>query len=566
MESIQTTKFSESDLTKTSENWKGLGTLFQNFNEERTQVWIDNGFTQAQAKEWLELGFSFAQSFFLAWLRDEKVITINSYKDFNDDQRNDLWDQFDQYCQERDLVYCNWCYKHLEISLMFSTNQENSLDFCSEYCQTKWNDHQQVAQNYLDYWYPKNGICLRENEFPEINNFGKKRSEITELFISGYDDKNKKKSSVWTKLTGTLDLSDFINLEYLVCSGNQLSSLELNHCVKNINNNDLMNLTLLSNNKLKLLDCGNNQLTSLDLTKQINLVYFGCSDNQLTQLILPTSSKLKELICKSNQLTSLDCTNNSHLEKLLCHSNQLTELILPANNQLTDINVDNNLLTAFNYAILNPNTLTKLCLFNNNLASTNLNVFSHLVNLTNLEIGNKDTWIQAGNSDNRFFGSLESLKNCIKLEYLDITNTNINTGLEYLSGNIGHIECSGEIKKELNCFGNNVTLWQFHHPQLMIRAGKQKVDLINFTFINKKNVSGLSLGLLKETEGTKNYNQIINYSSLLVNVLHPFSWEQNAHHEKKFSEHSIPKKNISRKTITFLRLIFLEKVLIVIHH
>ena len=60
------------------------------------------------------------------------------------------------------------------------------------------------ANQYLDHLYPSNGTCLQDHEqnpFVEINNYGKKRSEITYLYL------------VKQELTGSLDLSDFINLE-----------------------------------------------------------------------------------------------------------------------------------------------------------------------------------------------------------------------------------------------------------------------------------------------------------------------------------------------------------------
>src|SRR6185312_16067952 len=90
--------------------------------------------------------------------------------------------------------------------------------------------------------YPKNGTCVRKNESKifNINNFGKTRSEITELYISRQD------------LTGHLDLSDFGNLERLNFSDNQLTSIDLS---KSVN--------------LERLDCHNNQLTSVDFSNAL---------------------------------------------------------------------------------------------------------------------------------------------------------------------------------------------------------------------------------------------------------------------------------------------------------
>jgi len=55
-------------------------------------------------------------------------------------------------------------------------------------------------------------------EYLEKNYSGKQKSEIESL--SFYNE----------NLEGELDLSDFINLETLNCSYNQLTSLKINNC------------------------------------------------------------------------------------------------------------------------------------------------------------------------------------------------------------------------------------------------------------------------------------------------------------------------------------------------
>jgi Leucine-rich repeat (LRR) protein len=338
------------------------------------------------------------------------------------------------------------------------------------------------ANEYLEQNYPKDGMWQIY-----VNNRGKNRAEITELNI--YRE----------GLLGTLDLSDFIQLEKLQCWCNQLTSLNVNHCLNlnsleisnnklkslnisncvkltdlHVSNNQLTSLTLPNSDKLIILFCygnqlssleindylnlkeiwvTNNQLTKLDLTQQVNLEKLYCYQNKLTQLVLPGNGKLKFLYCSdnqlnsieisdcfkleelnvsNNQLTKLDCTNNPYLKNLQCNINKLTELILPNNNQLTNIDVTNNLLTFFNYTALNPTSLIDLRLCNNNLQATNLKVFSNLVNLTHLEISNGDNWVKSGRS-NHFYGSLQ---NCTKLNYLYISNTNVNSGLEYLPASL----------------------------------------------------------------------------------------------------------------------------------
>src|SRR5207248_2474360 len=49
---------------------------------------------------------------------------------------------------------------------------------------------------------------------------------------------------------------------------------------------------------------------------------------------------------------------------------------------------------------------------------------------------------------NRFTGSLESLKNMSKLNELDISNTDIDSGLEYLPDSVGFFYCFSEDRPE----------------------------------------------------------------------------------------------------------------------
>src|SRR4051812_19991145 len=102
-----------------------------------------------------------------------------------------------------------------------------------------------TAQEYLNFYYPK-----------------EERSNIKELNIS-------KKN-----LTGSLDCSDFINLEKLNCSQNQLTNLNLTGCVK-----------------LKELDCSNNNITNLPIIED------------------EENPKLEKIICSSNEFTTLTINN-----------------------------------------------------------------------------------------------------------------------------------------------------------------------------------------------------------------------------------------------------------------
>ncbi|WNE41602.1 MAG: hypothetical protein AM1032_000342 [Mycoplasmataceae bacterium] len=279
-------------------NWAELGSPFLHFNEEITQVWIENCLTIKKAKEWLEIGFNYQHSYFISWLRDEnEIIAIDCWKKIDNNQKKNLVNKFDKNCREKDLAYCDWCWKMIKKRSMIFNDQENDLYFCLENCQNKFNS-KNLSQNYLDKWYPQNGTCLRKNEVKfelydydhiQFNNFGKSRNAITHLHISGQN------------LTDDLYLSDFINLESLNCSNNNLSNLNLSnfknlkkvHCYQN----KLTNIFLDLNNKLEVINVGDNQFECFDYTFLNNetLKIFNIYNNNLEKTNISVFSKLINL-------------------------------------------------------------------------------------------------------------------------------------------------------------------------------------------------------------------------------------------------------------------------------
>jgi hypothetical protein len=133
-------------------------------------------------------------------------------------------------------------------------------------------------------------------------------SNITSLNIS---------SSGISDLSG---LEDFKVLEFLNCSKNQLTVLDLSQ-----------------NKALTDLICFDNQITSLDLNHLKSLDFLSCGRNQITSLDLSQNTVLSKLLCFANRLTELDLSNNTLLTQLLCEYNQLTTLDLSKNIELIDL-------------------------------------------------------------------------------------------------------------------------------------------------------------------------------------------------------------------------------------
>ncbi|CAG8461188.1 12253_t:CDS:2 [Ambispora leptoticha] len=158
----------------------------------------------------------------------------------------------------------------------------------------------------------------------------------------------------------------------------------------------------------------NTSLTGqLDLTDFINLEKLVINDQRVTRLIISNCANLSILDCSNNYLEDLDLTNLSQLKIFAC-----------ANNQITNLD-------------LSPLTSEKL------------------------ENNDNEGMIRQGKY-NRFYGSLEFLSTLEKLEELDISGTDISSGLEYSPPNLKFFFCAEiragarvkEIKKEL-CLNEN---------------------------------------------------------------------------------------------------------------
>lgn len=146
-------------------------------------------------------------------------------------------------------------------------------------------------------------------------------------------------------LTG---IEDFTALEGLVCSYNNLTSLDVSNNQNLIyllcNINFLTSLTLNNPNLLGLM-ATENYLTSVDLSNSPLLEDLEIGDNQLAQLDLSNNPNLKLLNCTTNFISELNTLNNSMLEMLTCSNNPISNLNFQNNinlvwisaNQLSDI-------------------------------------------------------------------------------------------------------------------------------------------------------------------------------------------------------------------------------------
>ena len=165
--------------------------------------------------------------------------------------------------------------------------------------------------------------------------------EVTELYLN-----NENLSS----LDG---IEYFTGLEYLTCSNNRLTALD----VGNLHN-------------LKKLYCYNNQIETGKLILPPQLTYLSCSDNRLEQLdetVLPAG--LTELYCQNNPLTKLEVGTLTKLTKLGCAGGQLTRLSVNGLTELTYLSCGFNNLSHLDIAMggeeINSNLEELHCQYNN---------------------------------------------------------------------------------------------------------------------------------------------------------------------------------------------------------
>ena len=110
---------------------------------------------------------------------------------------------------------------------------------------------------------------------------------------------------------------------------------------------------------VKEIDCKGRAITNLKGIEYFTaLEYLYCYDNELTELDLSRNTKLKELNCSTNRLTVLDLSQNPKLKRVICSDNALTALNLSSNSKLTNLNASGNIREI----TLTGNTFDQMCI------------------------------------------------------------------------------------------------------------------------------------------------------------------------------------------------------------
>ncbi len=257
-------------------------------------------------------------------------------------------------------------------------------------------------------WAQGSGIPINETNFPDQNfrayvQAEKDKNQDNELSA---DEIGAAKSFHLQNmgLTSLEGIEHFTQLNFLNCSGNQLTDLDLsaNPDLEELDcgGNRLTELDLSKNTKLTKLVCHTNGLTKLDLSANKALTSVNVRDNAIAELNISACGSLTQLLaeknaltqldvsgnpalahleCANNRLTSLDVTKNAELVRLECKENQLRTLELSGNPKLELLYCDNNALTKLDLSA--NKALTELYCRNNNLYTLNVSACGALENL-----------------------------------------------------------------------------------------------------------------------------------------------------------------------------------------
>ena len=156
-------------------------------------------------------------------------------------------------------------------------------------------------------------------------------------------------------------IEGFINVKSLVCSNNNLTTINLsNNTVLetlDCSNNNFATVDLSNNTALTSLIAINSQLTSLDTSNNLLLEYLSVPFNQLTSLDVSNNTALEIMYVHANNLSSLDVSNLSSLQTLYCYNNDITSLNIDNAYALEYLRCYDNLFTSLN---LNTNLYLKV--------------------------------------------------------------------------------------------------------------------------------------------------------------------------------------------------------------
>ena len=161
-------------------------------------------------------------------------------------------------------------------------------------------------------------------------------NQLTELDLSGLNNLEELICSI--NQLPSLNVNNLTNLKYLMCASNQITSLDLSMLTNleylGVQNNLLTNLAINNLTNIYDLNINTNQISNIDISNLINLQFFDCRWNSLTSLNLDGLVNIQTFKCSSSQITNLDLSSLINLELLWCFNNQQLSNLLIKNGSV----------------------------------------------------------------------------------------------------------------------------------------------------------------------------------------------------------------------------------------
>lgn len=173
---------------------------------------------------------------------------------------------------------------------------------------------------------PNFKTALTVNHAPVIDTNNDGEIQVSEAEAADLIDVN---SDSISDLTG---IEAFINLSFLDCSFNNLTSIDVSNNtlleILNCSNNQLTSIDISNNPDIFQLECRSNNLSTLDISSNLDmtLLYVGNNAN-LTEIDIEDNTDLAILECSESNLTDLDLSNQPFFISLVCNNSPLLKTI-----------------------------------------------------------------------------------------------------------------------------------------------------------------------------------------------------------------------------------------------
>jgi hypothetical protein len=182
------------------------------------------------------------------------------------------------------------------------------------------------------------------NNFLNLKKLICSNNQLTSLNISSLTSLKKLRGT--SNGITTVNLSNNIQLEEILLSVNQLQSINIFNLTNLIRlevyGNQLTSILVNSLLQLQILNVSTNLLTDINILENLNLQFLSCGGNLISSLDVSQNLNLHLLDCNNTILTSLDLSQNTNLQQLNCNSTQFTSFDLSNNIMLNGFTCQDN--------------------------------------------------------------------------------------------------------------------------------------------------------------------------------------------------------------------------------